>query len=386
MSLLRTRCVPAAVCVVVAVFGMSALPAGAAPRQKQAAAEARLDAAMRALVAAAGGPPGIVVVVQRPGDVDTHTAGVADVTTGRAPNADDHTRIASVSKAFSGAAALALVSRRVLSLDDTIGKWLPKLPRPWRSVTLAELLNHTSGISDFSDNPDFIEALIDSLLVAPPPVKLLSYADRKLEFTPGSEYHYSNSDNIVVGLMIEAATHKHYEDELQSLVFNPMGLHDTSLPSGAAMPTPFIHGYKVSPPAAPEDVSEQFAAGWTWASGGIVSTPSDVTDFVSGYVGGATIDGRTRARQFQFRAGSSEPPGPGENAAGLGVFRYRTACGTVYGHTGNTPGYTEFIAANRTGTRSTSVSINAQITLKTNPQLFVELRALFELAVCAALA
>jgi len=68
------------------------------------------------------------------------------------------------------------------------------------------------------------------------------------------------------------------------------------------------------------------------------------------------------------------------------VFRYQTPCGTVYGHTGNTSGYTQFIAASRNGSRSTSVSINAQITPKTNPQLFEEVRALFGLAVCAALA
>jgi D-alanyl-D-alanine carboxypeptidase len=165
-----------------------------------------------------------------------------------------------------------------------------------------------------------------------------------------------------------------------------MGLHATSLPSDEVMPAPFIHGYVVKPPGAPEDVSEQFAAGWTWASGGIVSTPGDVNRFARAYVGGATINARTQARQFQFRPGSSEPPGPGVNAAGLAVFRYQTPCGTVYGHTGNTSGYTQFIAASRNGSRSTSVSINAQITPKTNPQLFEEVRALFGLAVCAALA
>ena len=386
MGSLRSRWFLVAVCVVVACLSMTSLPATASPGHKASSADARLEDAMRALVAESGGPPGIVVVVQRRGDVDVHVAGVADVTTNRAPTVDDHTRLASVAKAFSGAAALALVSEGVLSLDDTIGTWVPDLPRPWHRVTLAELLNHTSGISDFSADPAFFEALIDSLLVPPPPEELLSFANRKLDFVPGSKYHYSNSDNIVVGLMVAAATHMSYEDALQSLVFGPMGLHETSLPTDELMPAPFIHGYRIKPPAAPEDVSEDFAAGWTWASGGIVSTPGDASRFVRAYVGGATINGRTRARQFQFRPGDSEPPGPGTNAVGLGVFRYRTPCGTVYGHTGNTSGYTAFIAANRNGTRSTSVSINAQITPKTNPQLFDDLRTIFGLAVCAAFA
>jgi D-alanyl-D-alanine carboxypeptidase len=362
------------------------LPAAASSAPKTSTADARLDAALHALVAEAGGPPGIVVVVQRRDDVTLHTAGVSDVTTNRVATIDDHTRIASVSKAFSGAAALALVSQGVLSLDDTIGTWVPRLPRPWHGVTLAELLNHTSGISDFSDNPKFLEALIASLQVAPSPKRLLSYANRKLDFTPGSEYHYSNSDNIVVGLIVAAATQKPYEDALASLVYGPMNLHNTSLPADASILQPFIHGYEVAPPAAPNDVSNLFAAGWTWASGGIVSTPGDANRFIRGYIGGATVNPRTQARQFRFVDGSSEPPGPGINAAGLGVFRYRTSCGTVFGHTGNTSGYTEFIAANRNGTRSTSVSVNAQISPKTNAQLFPALQAIFGLAVCAALA
>ncbi len=385
MGSMRSRVLVISISVV-ALLGMSSLPAAASTPHKTAEADARLDAALRALVAEVGGPPGIAVVVQRRNDVAFHTAGVADLANNQPATIDDHTRIASVSKAFSAAAALALVTHRVLSLDDTIGKWVPTLPRPWHRVTLAELLNHTSGIFDFSNNPQFFDALFESLLVAPPPAELLSYSHRKLDFTPGSEYRYSNSDNIVVGLIVAAATHHSYEDALASLVYSPMGLHDTSLPADEVMPSPFIHGYKVAPPAAPEDDSELFAAGWTWASGGIVSTPGDANRFVRAYVGGATINGRTQARQFTFRAGSSEPPGPGDNAAGLGVFRYRTPCGTVYGHTGNTSGYTEFIAANRNGTRSTSVSVNAQITPKTNPRLFDDLRAIFGLAVCAALA
>jgi D-alanyl-D-alanine carboxypeptidase len=84
--------------------------------------------------------------------------------------------------------------------------------------------------------------------------------------------------------------------------------------------------------------------------------------------------------------GSSEPPGPGTNAAGLALFRYQTSCGTVYGHTGNTPGYTQFVAASRDGTRSTTVSVNTQITPKNDAKQFATLRHLEELAVCAALA
>jgi D-alanyl-D-alanine carboxypeptidase len=144
-----------------------------------------------------------------------------------------------------------------------------------------------------------------------------------------------------------------------------------------------VHGYDASDG---EDVSELFAAGWTWASGGIVASPADANRFVRAYVAGATTDAATRAEQFTFAEGGSEPPGPGRNSAGLAVFRYDTRCGTAYGHTGNTPGYTQFIAASADGSRSATVGINAQITPATDLVRFQHLRGIFGLAVCAALA
>jgi D-alanyl-D-alanine carboxypeptidase len=134
-------------------------------------------------------------------------------------------------------------------------------------------------------------------------------------------------------------------------------------------------------------VSEILAAGWAWASGGIVSTPSDLNTFIRGYVKGALYDLKTRAQQREvFEGGGSEPPGPGKNSAGLGVFRYETKCGTVWGHTGNTAGYTQFMAASSNGKRSATVSINAQITPTVgDPAAFKALRRAEERAVCAAL-
>ncbi|MDQ3791438.1 MAG: hypothetical protein M3341_02125 [Actinomycetota bacterium] len=105
--------------------------------------------------------------------------------------------------------------------------------------------------------------------------------------------------------------------------------------------------------------------------------------------GGDLFDLQTRAEQREvFEGGGSELPGPGENSAGLGVFRYETECGTVWGHTGNIPGgYTQFLASSPDGRRSATVSINAQITPTVgDPEAFVALRRAEGRAVCAALA
>jgi D-alanyl-D-alanine carboxypeptidase len=218
-------------------------------------------------------------------------------------------------------------------------------------------------------------------------VDLLSFvADQPLSFRPGSKYKYSNSDNIIVGLMVETATKQTYEHELDERVSARLGLQETSLPSGATIAAPYIHGYGIDPPAPPEDVAEAFAAGWTWASGGVVSTPADANRFVRGYVAGKTTNQAAHKAQMRFRPGHSEPPGPGKNTAGLALFRYQTRCGTVYGHTGNTAGYTQFIAASRDGKRSASVSVSAQVTPDSRPADYPTMRRIFGLAVCAAMA
>lgn len=307
-----------------------------------------------------GGPPGVVSIVQVGDNRTVHIAGVADVSTGTAPTIENHMRIASAAKAFNGATALALVDQGMLALDDTIAQRLPDLPAAWGEVTLRQLLSHTSGLPDFSQVPALGEAAGASLQVAPPPEQLLTYAyDEPLVFPPGSQYMYDNSDNIAVALMIQAVTGKTYAEALKEYVLDPLGLDGTSLPVGVEIPEPVLHGYDLDPPNAPADVTELIAAGWAWASGGIVSTPEDMNTFIRGYVGGKLFGPETQAQQTDLfiPGGESGPPGPGLNSASLSLFRYETPCGTVYGHTGNTPGYTQFMVASPDGTRSATTAM-----------------------------
>jgi len=344
-----------------------------------------LDRALRGLVGTTDGPPGAIAVIQRGDRRRVHAAGIADLEAGTPPQGRAQMRIASVAKAFSAATALALVDQGVLNLEDTIGERLPELPAQWHSVTLRQLLGHTSGLPDFSKSPAFRAAVTASPTVAPPPRDLLAFvAEQPLEFPPGSSYEYSNSDNIAAALMIEAATGSRYESALHDKVLEPLGLHQTSMPQGTLLPNPFIHGYGPNPPGEPDDLS-QFVAfgGWAWASGGILSTPGNLNGFVRGYLDGGLFGQDVRGEQFALIDGaSSEPRGPGQNAAGLGIFRYRTRCGTVFGHTGNTSGYTQLIAANRRGRRSLTFTINIQAT----DEILPELRKAQVRAVCAALA
>ena len=133
-------------------------------------------------------------------------------------------RLASVAKAFSGAAALSLVGDGSLSLADTVGAKLPDQPAAWADVTVAQLLQHRSGVPDFSQNKQFHQAVAASLDVAPPPAQLLTYvAGEPLEFTPGSKYEYSNSNNVLIALIVQAVTGTSYEDALARACTRPWG-------------------------------------------------------------------------------------------------------------------------------------------------------------------
>jgi D-alanyl-D-alanine carboxypeptidase len=157
-----------------------------------------------------------------------------------------------------------------------------------------------------------------------------------------------------------------YRALLRSLVYRPAGLGQTSLPAG--------------------DVSEAVSAPAARAAGGLVSTPADTNWFIRAYLAPRFSSRPTQAAQLRFVPGSSEPAGPGSNAAGLGIFRYRTRCGTMYGHIGNFLGYTQLAAASRGGANSVSVTATEQLTLRTHPRVLAALRHAELLAVCAAMA
>lgn len=354
--------------------------AAAAQGDSREALQRQLDA----LVAADGGPPGAVVTLRSGSRTTVLTTGVADVDTGRRPRAADHMRIASVAKTYNGAVILRLVARGRLRLGSTIGEVLPTLPRAWRRVTVRRMLNHTSGLPDYTQSAGFREQFRTDPAGYVSPAKIIGWVRRDpLVFRPGSRYAYSNTDNIVLGLMAQAVTGRSYGKLLRRFVFRPLGLRETSLPRRAQLPQPFLHGYLTEPGSPPEDVSTLLSPSGAWASGGIVSTPLELNRFVRGLLGSRLFPPALQREQLRFVAGGrSSPPGPGANSAGLALFRYRTRCGTVYGHTGNFPGYVQFAAATRDGRRAVTTSLNIPAP---DGALLEQLREMQETAVCLLL-
>ncbi len=336
------------------------------------------------LVEAKGGPPGAIATMYRGGKTTVLRAGRADVKRKGAPAATDHMRIASVAKAFSGAVALNLVHARRLGLDETISQRLAGMPPAWASVTVRQMLNHTSGLPDYTKSKGFAKQAEEDPRGFVSPQTIIGWVRAEgLEFAPGSNYEYSNTDNIVIGLIAEAVTGEAYGQALEQIVFGPAKLGQTSFPVKVALPKPFVHGYLVSPGEKPEDVSTVLSPSGAWASGAIVSTPRDLNTFIRSYLGLKFFDREQQIEQMRFVAGGeSSPPGPGKNSAGLALFRYDTKCGSVYGHTGNFPGYVQWAAATADGSRAVTTSLNIPAP---RGKLLAELRNVQATAVCALL-
>jgi len=334
---------------------------GAAPAQAGKTSRA-LDSALDEVMAQPGSPPGLSVLMQRGGGVEFLRRGVANLESGAPMRSRQHYRIASVAKAYSGAVALALASKGKLKLTDTIGDWIPKLLPKAKDVTIAQALQHTAGLADYIRQDEFIDILMEDPERYISPKEILSFVEKKdTRFKPGSRYEYSDTDNIVVGLIAEKATGKQYENLLRKYVYRPADMHRTSLPRTVKMPNPYIHGYDLPEDEPPFDTSEVINPAGAWASGGIVSTPRDMNKFVRAYVGGDLFSRKVGRAQNDFVVGSSQPPGPGRNQATLGLFRYESRCGTMYGHTGSFPGYRAMAMSNASGRRSIVFTVNSQI-------------------------
>ncbi len=338
---------------------------------------------LESLVNYPGGPPGAIATLYKNGKLTTISVGRADVDRAGTAKATDHMRIASVAKAFSGAVALHLVQEGKLKLSGTVGELVGGLPSSWSPATVAELLHHTSGLPDYTKSKGFAKQAETDPQGYVKPMEIIGWVrGEPLNFAAGKKYEYSNTDNIVIGLIVEAITGRSYADELQRIVFGPAKLTQTELATKPAIPKPFIHGYlPATETEGAQDVSEFLSPSGAWASGGIVSTPEELNAFIRADLG-LKFFGRTQQREQMdwWVGGESSPPGPGKNSAGLALFRYQSKCGTVYGHTGNFPGYVQLAAATANGKRALTTTLN--IPAPTG-KLLARLRHVQAEAVCA---
>jgi len=156
-------------------------------------------------------------------------------------------------------------------------------------------------------------------------------------FPPGTSFAYSNTDYVLLGLIIQAATGHPAGQELQARIFQPLGLRDTYMPyADPHLRQPYAHGYLLGQPGAtgPADTTVM-SPSWAGAAGGIVSTRADLARFATALLTGRLLP---PAQLQQMLTTAPIPMGQGAGY-GLGIDSVPLPCGTAWGHTGDFPGY-----------------------------------------------
>jgi D-alanyl-D-alanine carboxypeptidase len=310
--------------------------------------EPHLDAALRPVVAA--GVPGALALVRDGDDTRTAAAGLADVGTRRKLRPDDRFRVGSVTKTFVATIVLELADEKRLRLDEPVARRLPGLLPDGGRITIRELLAHRSGLADVADDPEVLDGSRSDWS----PRRLVALVARRPRVgAPGGAFHYSSTNYLVLGLLVERVTGRSLGAELRRRIIGPLHLTDTAYRPGPVGGR-HVHGYRlashqgvVDPAAAPRDL-EPRSARWAGASGDLVSSARDLARFYEALLGGDLLPTR------QLRAMEAIRP-----RYGLGLAVYPTRCGLAWGHTGNLNGVLTIAWNTRDGRRQAVLMANA---------------------------
>ncbi len=302
------------------------------------AVRAKIDAIVAKVRATYGGRspvPAVLVRVSNASGTYVRAYGFADLATRRPLTPTDYFRIGSNTKTFVISVLLQLVDEGRLKLDDPLSSFSLGLKIPnGEHITVRELCQMRSGLPDAYNTPQ-IDALDKKRPITGTAVfdarTLVRWAvEEKPLFAPGTNYNYSNTNYLLLGLIVESVTKKTIGHEIQTRLIDRFGLHHTSYPATQAMPEPWAHGYALDATKNWNDVSGTLPVSLMGAAGAMVSDMTDMTRWTELYVTGKTSAAATQRARLQCL-----PTGTGNVSFGLGI-----GCSAgYYGYTGGLPGY-----------------------------------------------
>lgn len=302
----------------------------ALPSATAEAMQAKLDQAVSDL--------GLTGVAMGFADGETHqlwvgTSGWADTASpGVAWTPERSFHIGSVTKTFTAAVVFQLQSEGVLSLDDPLDDWVPGY-YDGEGITLRHLLAHTSGIVSYN----YVGSFNDDREWEPE--ELVAWAvsqEPELRFEPGTAWEYSNTNFVLLGLTIEAATGGSYEEAVQSRLLDPLDLDDSYLAQAGNTDDNLVSCYD----ADGTDLTGSMDPSMGWAAGAMVSTPADLVRWGDAlYSGTAVLD----AEALEEMTTQLVLPDGTTVDYGLGAFVERDGDLALYGHTGGYEGYLTYM-------------------------------------------
>jgi len=289
-----------------------------------------------------GGIPGIGAAITFPdGSIWSSGSGDAIADPAEPATGDVPFVVGSISKTFVTAVIMQLAGEGKLGLDDPLANWQPDYPNA-ANITIRELLHHTSGIFDYFDAPNY-DSLVFQTMAGHSwtPTEILSTFAHAPYFAPGTAYHYSNTDFILLGQVIESITGQKLGDVYEQRLFGPIGLSDTYFQGNGPPAADAAQGY-LEKSGGLKEISDTSgyrptisAATVAWAAGGIDASAKDIAMWGDALYGGHVVDQQYLAQMEQW---TYYPP-PIDETYGLGT-RSRVIQGErVFGHTGSIRGF-----------------------------------------------
>lgn len=303
---------------------------------------------------------GLVVSVANDGCAPwSQSWGVANIAADEPSTTDHLHRAGSLTKSYTAALLLKLAEDDLLTLDDTLAQWGIDLPSA-AEITLRQLLNHTSGLSDYQSNPAFTAAIVADPTREWTPNELIDLAvDLGPVGVPGAAHAYSNTNYVLAAIVAESASGDAFADALRERVLEPNGLMHTYLEGSEAWKETTATGYVVVGDNPPEDSSGFYSPSQVWSAGAVACTVDDLREWVFLLFASDFLAAASQIALVDL------VPSPGTNGYGLGIFSVEAGGGSAFGHNGAVQGFQA--AALYSPAAGTSVAVmHNQITLSSS--------------------
>ncbi|GAB7047632.1 serine hydrolase domain-containing protein [Catenuloplanes indicus] len=318
------------------------------------------------------GVPGSYVQVRRDGKTFDGASGVAFTDTGAPARPDSRHRIGSVTKTFVSTTVLQLVGERRLSLDTSVDELLPRFDlNP--AITVRQLLNHTSGIGNYTSALNSLQVVEEWQTRTFTPDELVrlgqSFPDTG---APGELLSYSNTNYILAGLIIEKVTGNDVEKEISRRILRPLGLRDTYFPGrDPHIRGPHAGAYVAVPDEQTGEITLRdfsvYNMTWGWTAGEMISTMDDLNDFYRALVTGKLL--RPAQQKALLETVPWFPEQPDVLRYGLGIYALQLPCGTFWGHDGGVIGQVTQVLTSADGRTQFAYGMNFGLNFYPDPAI-----------------
>ncbi|MCR2824938.1 serine hydrolase domain-containing protein [Microbacterium sp. zg.Y909] len=320
----------------VLALAVAALSAGAWFRTSAgSSAESALEERLQSLVDA--GYPGVLASVTR-ADGERIDATIGEV--GELP-AEPEVRIGSNTKMFVATVVLQLAEEGLVELDEPIDAYLPGIVTgegiDGTAITVRQLLQQTSGLPEYSN-----EVAADAFGVQNVYISARDMLDIALSepavFAPGTEWRYTNTNYIVLGLLVERVTQRALWEQIEDRIVTPLKLQHTYLPGPGEreLRGPHPPAFHADEPGRLREITDMDPS-FGWSAGAMISTPGELNEFMRALLAGELLSEESMA-QMQDAVAAPDDLWP-DAMYGLGLQSFPLSCGGIaWGHGGDIPG------------------------------------------------